>query len=190
MSEPFIGEIRAFGFSFAPLGWAFCDGRLLAASEHAALASLLGTFYGGDGRTTFALPDFRGRTPIHAGAGKGLTHRSIGQRSGRATSQTVPFHTHDLSSDDTVEFRLGSKKGTQQSATNGFLAEGSCDVQLDDGSSGEAEFYTRTKGKEVLKGKPLSPEIETFGEPAITNMQPYMVLNYCISLTGDYPSRD
>jgi len=82
MPDPFIGEIRMVGFNFAPRGWALCDGQLLPISQNAALFSLLGTIYGGDGRTTFGLPDLRSRVPVHSGQGPGLSSYSIGQRSG------------------------------------------------------------------------------------------------------------
>ena len=98
MSDPFVGEIRMFAGNFAPRSWALCDGQLLAVSQNDTLFSLFGTIYGGDGRTTFGLPDLRGRVPIHMGAGPGLTPRSIGSRSGseRATvsSNQLPAHTH------------------------------------------------------------------------------------------------
>ena len=81
-SDPFLGQIQPFGFNFPPRSWAFCEGQLLAINENQALFSLLGTTYGGDGRTTFALPDLRGRVPIHAGNGTGLTPRPLGQKSG------------------------------------------------------------------------------------------------------------
>jgi microcystin-dependent protein len=103
MSEPFLAEIRIVGFNFAPQGWATCDGQLLDVSQYSALFSLLGTIYGGDGRTTFGLPDLRGRVPVHMGQGAGLTARPIGQRSGSETlvhSITTALmdehHTHEL----------------------------------------------------------------------------------------------
>jgi microcystin-dependent protein len=84
--DPFIGQIQAFPYNFAPRGWAFCDGQLLAISSNTALFSLLGTTYGGDGRSTFGLPDLRGRVPIHSGKGPGLTSRQLGQRAGAETT--------------------------------------------------------------------------------------------------------
>lgn len=93
MSEPFVGEIRMFAGNFAPRGWAFCDGQLLAVSQNDALFSLLGTMYGGDGRTTFALPDCRGRTPVHAGQGPGLPDRRLGSKGGQFANGNVPVTT-------------------------------------------------------------------------------------------------
>lgn len=96
--EPFVGEIRMVGFNFAPRGWALCDGQLLAISENTSLFSLLGTTYGGDGQTTFALPDLRGRVPLHAGQGVGLSPRQLGEGGGQETvtlsGREVPTHTH------------------------------------------------------------------------------------------------
>ena len=106
MSEPFVGKIRMFAGNFAPRGWAFCDGQLLAVSQNDALFSLLGTIYGGDGRTTFGLPDLRGRIPIHAGTGPGLSPRSLGNKAGTEietlTVNQIPSHTHSwqATSDD------------------------------------------------------------------------------------------
>ncbi|MBD3756388.1 MAG: phage tail protein, partial [Gammaproteobacteria bacterium] len=98
MSEPFVGEIRMFAGNFAPRGWAFCDGQLLAVSQNDALFSLLGTIYGGDGRTTFGLPDMRGRIPVHQGSGPGLSPRRLGSKSGAETEtltvNQMPSHTH------------------------------------------------------------------------------------------------
>src|SRR5262245_2996958 len=100
MSQPYIGEIRMVGFNFAPLGWALCNGQLLAISQNTALFSLLGTTYGGNGQTTFALPDLRGRIPIHQGQGPGLSNRVLGEVGGQEsvalTSQQMPAHTHAL----------------------------------------------------------------------------------------------
>src|SRR6478672_1996030 len=98
MSSQFVAEIRMFGFNFAPKGWAFCDGQLLPISQNTALFSLLGTFYGGDGKSTFALPDFQGRAPVHQGQGPGLTDRLLGELSGEAAVTLIqtelPSHTH------------------------------------------------------------------------------------------------
>ena len=100
MAEPFVGEIRMFAGNFAPRGFAFCDGQLLAISQNDALFALLGTTYGGDGRTTFALPDLRGRVPVHAGSGPGLTRRTLGQRAGSEqetlTLSQIPAHNHNM----------------------------------------------------------------------------------------------
>ena len=100
MSDPFIGEIKMFAGNFAPRGWALCDGQLLAVSQNDALFSLFGTIYGGDGRTTFGLPDLRGRIPIHAGSGPGLSPRRLGAKGGAEnvtlTTAQLPAHKHDI----------------------------------------------------------------------------------------------
>ena len=100
MSNPYLGEITMFGGNFAPRGWAFCDGQLLAISSNSALFSLLGTTYGGDGETTFALPDMRGRVPVHQGNGAGLTNRRMGDKFGSEnvtlTANTLGSHSHDF----------------------------------------------------------------------------------------------
>ena len=98
MSDPFIAEIIMFGGNFAPRGWAFCDGQLLSISSNSALFSILGTTYGGDGRTTFGLPDLRGRVAMHPGSGPGLTQRRLGEKSGMETvtltTNQIPSHNH------------------------------------------------------------------------------------------------
>jgi microcystin-dependent protein len=100
MSEPFVGEIRMFAGNFAPRGWSFCNGQLMAISQNSALFSLIGTIYGGDGRTTFALPDLRGRVPLHAGEAPGLSHYALGQRGGAEqvalSVEHLPNHNHAL----------------------------------------------------------------------------------------------
>lgn len=115
MSEPFIGDIRMFAGNFAPRNYALCDGQLVAISQNNALFSLLGTMYGGDGRTTFGLPEMRGRIPVHAGQGPGLSPRTWGQKAGTEnvtiTVNQLPSHTHDL-------------KGTTATATSGVSVQG------------------------------------------------------------------
>jgi len=119
--ESFIGEIRMFAGNFAPRGWAFCDGQLLAISSNQAFFSLLGTTYGGNGVTTFALPDLRGRFPIHAGSAAGLTRRQLGQKSGTEsvslTSQQMPAHTHE-----TIVYAFSSE-GDSSSPTGNIMAK-------------------------------------------------------------------
>ena len=111
MVEPFIGEISMVAFTFAPRGWAFCDGQLLAISQNTALFSLIGTTYGGDGRTTFALPDLRGRVPLHMGNGPGLTSRPEGQKGGSETVtltvSQMPAHNHQANASSTTSDKPG-----------------------------------------------------------------------------------
>ncbi len=117
MSEPFVGEIRMFAGNFAPRGWAFCDGQLLAVSQNDALFSLLATVYGGDGRTTFGLPDLRGRIPIHAGTGPGLSPRRLGAKFGTEeetlTVNQLPSHSHTL--------QVSTAAATQNSPSGEFI---------------------------------------------------------------------
>lgn len=169
--EPFVGQIQIFGFNFAPRGWAHCNGQLLAVSEYDALFSLLGTFYGGDGRTTFALPDFRGRAPLHFGTGPGLTNRRIGERAGAETTtigiNNVPAHGHPL---------LAKEEGNSDDPTGNVIA-----------GDGTNAFGTTTAGDDIIMRDPSTGI--TGGGQAIYNLQPYLVVNYCIALTGIYPSR-
>ena len=167
---PFIGEIIMFGGNFAPRRWAFCDGQLLSISQNSSLFSILGTTYGGDGRTTFGLPDLRGRAPVHAGNGPGLTPRSPGQKNGQenvtlAVAQ-IPPHTHKPRSTDV--------QANQQ--LPGGHAMG------DDGNA--IPIYTDTPTTEMLE------TTATGGGQSHDNMQPYQVVNFIIALEGLYPSRN
>lgn len=111
--DPFIGEIKMFAGNFAPRGWAFCEGQLLPISQYTALFSLLGTTYGGDGRTTFALPDLRGRTPIHHGNGPGLSTIRIGQKGGFESNNTLPVYVFVNATKDTRLFNIIGMSGTE-----------------------------------------------------------------------------
>ena len=118
MADPFLGEIRMFGGNFAPRGWAFCNGQILPISQNTALFALLGTTYGGDGQTTFALPDLQGAAPLHAGEGPGLSSRPLGERGGQQavslTTANLPAHTHAVAGEDGY--------GTNAAAANGVWA--------------------------------------------------------------------
>ncbi len=174
-SDPFIGQIQTFGFSFAPRGWAKCDGQLLQISSNTALFSLLGTTYGGDGRTTFGLPDLRGRAPIHQGQGPGLTNRIIGQKSGAETvtlnTQQMPNHTH-----------VATLKGTTQAP-----------AQIDDTPTGKVLAkggkYSDLNSNTDMGATSIT-NANTGGGQAHANMQPFLVINYCIALQGVFPSRN
>lgn len=173
--EPFLGQIQAFGFNFAPRGWAFCDGQLLAITSNAALFSLLGTIYGGDGRTTFALPDLRGRVLLHQGTGPGLTPRTIGFRSGAETTILSPAN---LPAGGNVELQLGNGVGALGNGTGAYLAANSL---------GESIFTAVP---------PASPPATLRGlsggggnSQAFNNLPPYLVGNVCIALQGIFPSR-
>ena len=170
--EPFLGQITAFGFNFPPRGWAQCDGQLLPISQYSALFSLLGTMYGGDGRSTFALPDLRGRTALHLGAGPGLTSRNIGQKSGAETNtltvNQLPSHTHTFAPPSS------SGAGTTDVATLNYPAQA------------EEDNYDDTSDATMGSGTTGS----TGNSQSVDNMQPYLVVNFCIALTGVFPSRN
>lgn len=172
MSEPFIGEIRAFGFNFAPRSWAKCDGQLLQISQNSALFSLLGTIYGGDGRTTFGLPELRGRVPMHTGTGPGLSNRPIGQRSGQEevtlNVQQLPSHFH------TVEPGCNSGTGNNPDPTGNYPANALASL-IYHNQTDNSKMGTYNTGN-------------TGNNQAHNNMQPYLVINWCIAVTGLFPS--
>lgn len=169
--EPFIGEIKLFGGNFAPRGWAFCEGQLLSIAQNSALFSILGTTYGGDGITTFALPDLRGRVAIHPGTGPGLTSHSLGQRGGAEeitlNTGNLPPHSHTLSP--------GASAGAAETGdpANAFPAASSEDVYSSASDTTMGESTTSSVGS----GTPVS------------NVQPYLALNWIIALVGVFPSR-
>lgn len=177
MSEPFVGEIRMFAGNFAPRGWAFCDGQLLAVSQNDALFSLLGTIYGGDGRTTFGLPDLRGRIPIHAGHGPGLSERRLGAKSGAEnvtlTVNQLPSHSHGWQATNT----LASNRAPVGSPNPfGYAQPTNSDVYRD-GTPGN------------LQGMSSSMVSNVGGSRSHTNLMPYLCIHFIIALVGIYPSR-
>jgi microcystin-dependent protein len=169
MSEPFLGEIRMVGFNFAPRGWATCDGQLLSIAQNTALFSLLGTQYGGDGQTTFALPDLRGRAAIHMGQGPGLSAVNIGERAGAETvtltANQMPSHSHAATSNQGAA--TASRPGGAVPAAGGAYAASS------DGSTMNAAHIANAGGSQPVGIKP-----------------PYLGLNFVIALEGIYPSRN
>lgn len=171
MSEPFVGEIRMFAGNFAPRGWAFCDGQLLAVSQNDALFSLLGTIYGGDGRTTFGLPDLRGRIPIHAGSGPGLSPRRLGAKAGSEketlTVNQLPSHRHN--------WRAFSGPATGQTPVDSSVA------------SPAANFYDNQASN--LQNMNSGMVQNTGGSRSHTNLQPFLCIHFIIALVGIYPSR-
>ena len=170
MSEPFVGEIRMFAGNFAPRGWAFCDGQLLAVSQNDALFSLLGTIYGGDGRTTFGLPDIRGRVPIHAGSGPGLSPRRLGAKGGAEnvtlTVNQLPSHSHRL--------QASTNLPTDRNPSGKVTGQTLSDTYINDSPFGN--FAT-------------SSITNVGGSRSHTNLQPFLCINYIIALFGIYPSR-
>ena len=174
--DPFLGQIQMFGFNFAPRGWAKCDGQLLPISQYQALFSLLGTIYGGDGWTTFALPDLRGRAAIHMGHGSGLSDRSIGSRSGSErvflTINQIPSHNHTATAHATDE------TGNAETPGGNVWAKKTRD---DDYRTG-APDVTMNAGAVTINN--------TGGGQAHDNMPPFLTVNYCIALQGVFPSRN
>ncbi|MEH6786792.1 MAG: tail fiber protein [Paracoccus sp. (in: a-proteobacteria)] len=167
--DPFIGMIVLFGGNFAPRGWAFCDGQLLAIASNSALFSILGTTYGGDGRTSFGLPDLRGRVPMHAGSGPGLTPREIGQSLGRETvtldTTQMPSHSHEVS--------VLNAPADNDRPSGDLLAR--------------SAIYSATTSPTVA----LNPATiaTSGGSQPHDNMPPTLCINYIIALEGIFPSR-
>jgi microcystin-dependent protein len=173
MADPFIAEIKIVPYNFAPRGWAFCDGQLLPIAQNTALFSLVGTIYGGDGRTTFGLPDLQGRLPMHPGNGPGLTQRQLGEGSGTATvtltTAEMAAHSHAL--------RASSNPADLTSpSTNRSLAR----------SSGGFAWQDTNANLVDLSAQAL-PNVG--GSQPHNNLMPYTVLNFCIALQGVFPSR-
>ncbi len=175
MSDPYVGEIRMFGGTFAPLNWAFCDGSLLPISQNQALFSLLGTFYGGDGVRTFALPDLRGRVPVNMGTGPGLSNYNLGQAGGSETVtltvQNLPAHTHAAKCATTANV------GTQSNPSGNYWS-------TDGGDNTEA--YNNASDSNTMAASALG---QTGGSQAHNNMQPFLAVNYIIALNGIFPPR-
>ncbi|RBP48756.1 phage tail protein [Arenicella xantha] len=172
MSEPFVGEVRMFAGNFAPRGWAFCDGQLLAVSQNDALFSLLGTIYGGDGRTTFGLPDLRGRVPIHAGHGPGLSARRLGAKAGSETVtltvNQLPSHTHNM-------------EGVAANATL---------PNPQDNHLGTSTVIQPFAPTESLDENMATTAVAKVGGSRLhANEQPYLCVHFIIALFGIYPSR-
>ncbi|WP_034062637.1 phage tail protein [Lacinutrix jangbogonensis] len=186
--NPFIGEIMAFGGNFAPRSWAFCNGQLLAISQNTALFSILGTTYGGDGRTTFALPDLRGRAPIHAGTGPGLTTRSLGQRSGTETNTLnttqLPSHNHAATGHlNTSATPAGNTPVNSYPAPMAGRTSGGDNVSISGWGVAGNGTAAATDGVSVTVGN-------SGGNQHVNNMQPWECINYIICLFGVYPSRN
>lgn len=178
MSNPFLGEVRMFGGNFAPRGWALCNGAQLSIAQNSALFSLLGTTYGGDGQTTFALPDLRGRLPIHQGSGAGLTARTMGETGGTetvtlATSQ-LPQHSHPLNASTDPASLVGPDGGVPATP-----------------SGGATPFLYAVPGTSTLQPVTLAPTVQPDGggQPH-SNMMPSLCVTFIIALEGVFPSRN
>jgi microcystin-dependent protein len=178
MPEPFLGEIRTFAGSYAPAGWAFCNGQLLSIAQNTALYSILGTMYGGNGTTQFALPNLMGRAPLHKGEGPGLTPRTVGdtvgEESATLTIDNLPMHTHQ------VVASTGS--GSTGKPEGNVFAESPAPGPHRPPVSLYSASPTTT-----MNGQALS---STGGDQPHNNMQPYLGLNFIIALQGIFPSRN
>lgn len=179
MSDPFIGQIIMFGGNFAPRSWAFCNGQLLSIAQNTALFSILGTTYGGDGRTTFGLPEMRGRVAVHAGNGPGLSDRRLGSRSGSETNTqtiaTMANHGHVA----TTTIHAVDDDSTTEEPAGASLAKA------------DTNMYSPSAPDATLRaGAATTANANTGSQQPINNMQPYMTVNYIIALQGLFPSRN
>jgi microcystin-dependent protein len=182
MTSPYLGQIMPVGFTFAPRGWANCDGQLLSIAQNTALFSLLGTTYGGDGRTTFGLPDLRGRVALHTGTGPGLSPYSLGQKGGveRVTlnETQIPSHTHNVTVDAKMRANTGS--AGEDNPTGRSLGTAREDIYND--TAPAVDMADGTVTATATAG-------DTGGGQAHENRQPYLVIRWCIALQGTFPSR-
>jgi microcystin-dependent protein len=174
MSDPFVAEIRVVGFNFAPTGWAQCDGQLLPLSQNTALFSLLGTFYGGDGKSTFALPDLQGSVAVHQGQGQGLSEYFLGQQAGADTStlltNEIPLHNHTLQgSIDDAQFQGPQSDRALATSNPGFAYQ-----------NNTAQNLVNMNAQELTVAGGSQPH---------NNAQPSLVLNFIIALQGIFPPR-
>ncbi|MCL1059491.1 tail fiber protein [Shewanella gelidimarina] len=201
MSEPFIGEIKMVGFNYAPRNYAKCDGAIIAISQNSALYSLLATQFGGDGRTTFGLPDFRGRTPMSQGTGPGLTTRIMGQKNGSEYNTLqlaqMPNHAHPIVDTETkitgtlsISIPASSDNATETTPIGNVPAIGIS------ASRATPLYATEATGKMKAFEAKLDTTAElktntqnTGGNTAVNNVQPYQVVNFIIALQGLYPPR-
>jgi microcystin-dependent protein len=171
MSEPFLGEIRMFGGNFAPVGWAFCQGQLLSIAQNNALFALVGTTYGGDGVSTFGLPDLQGRVPLHQGQGPGLTNRVLGEKAGveRVTlsSSQMPSHTHPLPCQSAGASQTGPEGGVWANSSTNPYQNGTANAPMKPANLGSSG-----------------------GNQAHANMMPFLILSFIIALEGIFPSRN
>jgi microcystin-dependent protein len=172
MADPFVAEIRIFPFNFAPSGWAWCDGQLMPLSQNTALFSLLGTTYGGDGKSNFALPDLQGAAPMHPGQGPGLSLHDLGETGGSETvtllESEIPSHSHAL--------RANASVGNRTAPQGNTIAR----------VSGATPYAPAATPDAALAGEALAP---TGGDQPHNNMQPYLTFYFNIALQGVFPPR-
>lgn len=204
MSDPFIGQISMFAGNFAPRGWAFCNGQLLSISQHTALFSILGTIYGGDGVTTFALPNLQSRSPVGTGTGAGLTNVQLGQVGGvestTLTTLNMPIHSHGVTTTATATSTgslqvagTGSNASTTPSATNNILGASGA------GGPSSAAIWSDQLTSPVTLANPetisTTLNVNVAVQPAGSSQplpirNPYLGMNFIIALEGIYPSRN
>lgn len=177
-ADPFLGEIMLVGYNFCPRGWTEADGKLLEISRYSALFALYGTTYGGDGRTSFGLPDLRGRVPVSFGQGPGLSNRSLGQQIGSETNTlttgNIPAHNHGVA----VAIQGNAAPGSSPSPAGGVPA-----------LSTNAPIYSAAPNTPMNSDMARVSETTVGGGTAVNNIQPTLVLRYCVSLVGIFPSR-
>jgi microcystin-dependent protein len=180
MADPFVAEIRIFPFNFAPKGWAFCAGQLLPISQNTALFSLLGTTYGGDGKTNFALPNLQGNAPMHAGDGSGLSQRFLGETSGTEAvtllQTEMPVHNHAPQ----VSTDVASQTGPAGNVV------GKSQYNDGQGNTGQVSTFSAQAADTPLSIQALAIAGSSLPH---NNMQPYLTLNFCIALQGVFPPR-
>jgi microcystin-dependent protein len=174
MAEPFLGQINIFPYNFAPRGWAFCQGQILPIAQNTALFSLLGTTYGGNGQTTFALPDLRGRVAVSSGQGPGLSQYTLGEVTGTETRTLLitqlPAHVH------TVSVHVNSSEGGSNSPAGAYL-----------GKADPGPYAATTDNSNMGAQPPTGP---TGGNQPFSIIQPVLCLNFCIAMQGVFPSRN
>ena len=183
MSQPFIAEIRMFGFGYAPKGWALCRGQLLAIQQYSALFSLIGIQFGGNGTTNFALPNLQGAAAVGIGQGPGLSDYVMGQTGGvtnvTLTTEQFPQHTH--------AFQASNAQADSNAVNNSLLARGN----FDDGSNlgAQSAFIAASAAGAPVNMNPMA--LSSAGGPTPhDNMMPYLAMNFCIALTGVFPARN
>jgi microcystin-dependent protein len=174
MADPFVAEIRIFGFNFAPKGWAFCNGQLLPISQNTALFSLLGTFYGGDGKSTFALPNLQASAAVGQGQGPGLSEYFIGQQGGSEfvtlLESEMPAHAHNIGANATIGDNNAPGPGVSLARSNNATA------------------YQNVTNQNVVQFSPQAISVAGGSLPH-NNMMPYLTLNFCIAMQGVFPPR-
>jgi microcystin-dependent protein len=178
MTQPFLGEVRAFGFNFAPYQWAMCNGQLLPISQYAALFSLLGTYFGGNGTTNFQLPNLQGQIPMHWGDGAGLTGTVLGEMQG---SENVTLSTSQMA------MHNHGAAGFPALPTNGTKTNIPSNTNWIGDSDFDAAYSNAASPTATMAGNAIGP---TGGSLPHQNMQPFLAVNFCIALAGIFPSRN